>query len=187
MDTRPPRMRFHDLLVKEEKERLQRLAKKHRVPFDASDAPPTANDVKRQTATDVRNSFTEAALRQTEENIRASHEQHVLSNDEVIKARGHSVRLLRHLQPAARATSPVTKPAHYNQGGVEAIDSIKAALGTEGFLAYCHGNAMKYLLRAKYKGNYVQDMQKASTYIRWAIGGDPRETETGSGAGEGNQ
>jgi len=63
--------------------------------------------------------------------------------------------------------NPVTKPAHYNKGGIEAIDYIKQQLGT-GFGDYCSGNVMKYLHRYKYK-NGVEDLRKARQYLDWLI------------------
>ena len=36
----------------------------------------------------------------------------------------------------------VTKPKHYNTGGIEAIDYIKQQLG-DGFIEYCEGNTLK--------------------------------------------
>ena len=64
----------------------------------------------------------------------------------------------------------VNHPPHYNQGKVEAIDAIEAALGPEGFKAYCRGNAIKYLWRAehKHKENNKQDWDKANWYINRA-------------------
>jgi len=61
---------------------------------------------------------------------------------------------------------PVTKPLHYNTGGVECIDYIKQVLGTEGFIAYCHGNMIKYQHRHRYKNNPVEDMDKANWYMQ---------------------
>ena len=58
----------------------------------------------------------------------------------------------------------VNHPPHYNQGGIEAIDAIEAALGQEGFAAYCRGNALKYIWRSKLK-NGTEDLQKAAWYI----------------------
>lgn len=63
--------------------------------------------------------------------------------------------------------NPVTKPAHYNKGGIEAIDYIKQQLGI-GFGDYCSGNVMKYLHRYKYK-NGVEDLKKARQYLDWLI------------------
>lgn len=57
----------------------------------------------------------------------------------------------------------VDKPAHYNNGEIEAIDYIKQQLGNE-FYAYCEGNVHKYLHRYGYK-NGVEDLRKARWYL----------------------
>ena len=62
----------------------------------------------------------------------------------------------------------VNKPAHYNAGEVETIDGIRAALG-EGFAGYCRGNVIKYVWRCGLKGDGVEDLRKAATYLQWAI------------------
>lgn len=59
---------------------------------------------------------------------------------------------------------PVNHPVHY-QGKVETIDAIESALGTEGFAAYCRGNAIKYLSRLGKKGDAGEDARKAQWYI----------------------
>ena len=58
----------------------------------------------------------------------------------------------------------VTKPKHYNTGGIEAIDYIKQQLG-DGFIEYCEGNTLKYLHRWRYKEHTVQDLRKARWYL----------------------
>ena len=58
----------------------------------------------------------------------------------------------------------VNHPAHYTQGGIECIEALKAALGFEGFKAYCRGNIIKYLWRTEHK-NKVQDLKKAKWYL----------------------
>ena len=67
------------------------------------------------------------------------------------------------------ATEPdmVNHPPHYqSDNGIECIDAIRAALGREGFIAYCRGNAIKYLWRDKV--NNVEDRNKAVWYINRA-------------------
>ncbi|MEN9861441.1 MAG: hypothetical protein RLZZ515_1923 [Cyanobacteriota bacterium] len=58
----------------------------------------------------------------------------------------------------------VNHPPHYRQGAVECIDAIHASLGDDGFLAYCQGNATKYVWRWRHKGG-VEDLRKAAWYI----------------------
>lgn len=79
--------------------------------------------------------------------------------------------------PTEQATAPdagtsaeeppdaVNHPPHYNQGGVECIDALRAALGAEGFAGFCRGNAIKYLWRAGLKGNPAEDVAKARWYV----------------------
>lgn len=62
----------------------------------------------------------------------------------------------------------VTKPKHYNVGGIEAIDYIKQQLG-EGFLDYCEGNVLKYLHRWRYKDHPIQDLEKSLWYLNKMI------------------
>jgi hypothetical protein len=57
----------------------------------------------------------------------------------------------------------VNHPPHYNQGGIETIEAIKAALGY-GFNAYLTGNILKYLWRYNHKGG-LQDVKKAQFYL----------------------
>ena len=72
-----------------------------------------------------------------------------------------------------KQSNPVNRPAHYNQGGIECIDAIRAALGDDGFRAYCLGNVIKYSWRHAHK-NGAQDRQKCAWYARMASGDDPR-------------
>lgn len=59
----------------------------------------------------------------------------------------------------------VNNPKHYNQGGIECIDAIKAAtVDKTGIDAFCVGNAIKYLFRYKEK-NGLEDVKKAAWYI----------------------
>ena len=62
----------------------------------------------------------------------------------------------------------INNPIHYNMGEIECIDAIHAALGTEGFLAYCRGNILKYNWRAEHKGG-LADLEKARWYLNKLI------------------
>ena len=68
----------------------------------------------------------------------------------------------------AAAPDPVNSPDHYNTGDIECIDAIRSALGSEGFVNYCHGNALKYLWRWPHK-NGTEDVEKALVYLDWMI------------------
>lgn len=58
----------------------------------------------------------------------------------------------------------VNHPDHYTFGDIECIDAIRAALGDEGFIAYCEGNAIKYLWRHRFKGG-IESLEKAKWYL----------------------
>lgn len=58
----------------------------------------------------------------------------------------------------------VNHPPHYNQGSVECIEAIKAALTEEEFRGYCKGNAIKYIWREKHKGGQ-ESIEKANWYL----------------------
>lgn len=62
----------------------------------------------------------------------------------------------------------VNHPPHYqSDNGIECIDAIRAALGRDGFIAYCVGNSMKYHWREK--ADKLEDMRKAAWYLNRAI------------------
>lgn len=59
----------------------------------------------------------------------------------------------------------VCHPPHYNQGGIECIDAIKAAtVNKRGIEAVCVANVIKYLFRYETK-NGLEDVRKAAWYI----------------------
>lgn len=63
----------------------------------------------------------------------------------------------------------VNNPNHYKLGcGVESIEIIKRVLGIKGFVAFCLGNILKYLIRAE-KKNGKEDYKKAAKYLEWII------------------
>mgnify|MGYP000952341716 FL=1 len=63
----------------------------------------------------------------------------------------------------------VNNPNHYKLGcGIESIEIIKIVLGTQGFVAFCLGNILKYLIRAE-KKNKLEDYKKAAKYLEWII------------------
>lgn len=57
-------------------------------------------------------------------------------------------------------SDPVNHPAHYTFGKIEVIDAIE-----DWSLGFHEGNAVKYITRAKHKGNERQDLEKAIVYL----------------------
>ena len=60
---------------------------------------------------------------------------------------------------------PVNQPSHYNQGGIECIEAIKASMSHIEYLGYLKGNCQKYIWRYRNKGNMRQDLAKAKWYL----------------------
>lgn len=76
----------------------------------------------------------------------------------------------------------VNHPQHYKEGGIESIDIIKAKLTAEAFEGFLHGNAMKYLNRANFKGRKLEDLRKARWYLNRMIrevDGEPEQEVAG--------
>ena len=57
----------------------------------------------------------------------------------------------------------IDHPKHYNQG-IEPIDIIESW-----DLNFSLGNAIKYILRAPYKNNELEDLEKAKWYLEREI------------------
>ena len=57
----------------------------------------------------------------------------------------------------------VKNPKHYfHPSGIEVIDITR-------YESFLRGNIIKYVLRAPYKGNELQDLKKAAQYLEWEI------------------
>ncbi len=69
--------------------------------------------------------------------------------------------------------SKVDHPSHYNTGRVEVIDAIESW-----DLAFNDGNAVKYIARHKYKGEPIQDIEKAIWYLERHLSNLKKESQT---------
>ena len=58
----------------------------------------------------------------------------------------------------------VEHPSHYNQGKYEVIDVIN-----DWNLNFNLGNVVKYVARAEYKNNAIEDLEKAMFYLNYEI------------------
>jgi len=65
------------------------------------------------------------------------------------------------------APDMVNHPSHYEAScSLECIEAMRIALGSDGVLQFCLGNAFKYLWRHKYK-NGLEDLHKAEWYCNY--------------------
>jgi hypothetical protein len=63
-------------------------------------------------------------------------------------------------------SSAVDHPSHYNQGRFEVIDVIR----DQGWhVDFCLGNALKYVMRAKHKTRFEEDLKKAIWYLQYLV------------------
>jgi hypothetical protein len=72
--------------------------------------------------------------------------------------------------PMHKDHDPVKRPSHYRMGEIEAIDIIEQI--TSGYppeLAYKIGSALKYIIRAPYKGKMSEDLSKGEWFLRRAV------------------
>lgn len=65
----------------------------------------------------------------------------------------------------AEKVESVYHPNHYNKENIECFDVIKAFYGNDAFESFCLGNILKYVMRCKLKGKYIDDLKKARVYI----------------------
>ncbi|HHR0327850.1 DUF3310 domain-containing protein [Listeria seeligeri] len=59
-------------------------------------------------------------------------------------------------------------PQHYQQGGIQTIDVMKAKLTPEEFRGHLKATVIKYITRESMKGG-IEDLQKAQWYLDYLI------------------
>ena len=59
----------------------------------------------------------------------------------------------------------VNSPAHYMHGKKETIDVIRDCMEGDEYHGYLKGNVLKYVSRYKFKGEPLQDLEKAQWYL----------------------
>lgn len=75
------------------------------------------------------------------------------------------------IEYTATQPDPVNHPSHYKQGKQEVIEIIEEVTPNYPVgVGYHVGNAIKYILRAPFKGRMKQDLEKAVWYLNRAIG-----------------
>ena len=68
-------------------------------------------------------------------------------------------------QKSETETDVVNHPSHYTQGGIECIDAMKSAFGSDELAVYCKIAAFKYIWRCELK-NGSEDVKKAIWYLQ---------------------
>lgn len=81
-----------------------------------------------------------------------------ISGDAIYHAGFHADKLK--VEQLGGNNDPVNHPSHYTQGKIEVCDFI-----VDQQMDFCRGNAIKYISRAPYKGNPIQDIDKAIWYL----------------------
>lgn len=76
-------------------------------------------------------------------------------------------------EPDGRAFNPlgdnndiINNPSHYNRGGIEIINVLKAFLTPDEYKGYLKGTNLTYLLRSAWKGQNKHDILKAEWYAK---------------------
>ena len=62
-------------------------------------------------------------------------------------------------------TDNVNSPAHYLKGKKETIEVIQDGMTDDEYHGYLKGNVLKYVSRYKFKGEPLQDLEKAQWYL----------------------
>ena len=63
----------------------------------------------------------------------------------------------------------VNSPSHYKHGKKETIDVIRDCMESDEYHGYLKGNVLKYVSRYKFKGEPLQDLEKAQWYLNRLI------------------
>ena len=63
----------------------------------------------------------------------------------------------------------VHSPDHYKHGKKETIEVIRDCMTSDEYHGYLKGNVLKYVSRYKFKGEPLEDLQKANWYLNRLI------------------
>ena len=64
-----------------------------------------------------------------------------------------------------RKHTNVHSPSHYMHGKKETIDVIRDCMESDEYHGYLKGNVLKYVSRYKFKGEPLEDLEKANWYL----------------------
>lgn len=58
---------------------------------------------------------------------------------------------------------------HYQTAEKEPIEVMQMYFSAQELYGFCKGNALKYILRSRFKGTELKDMEKALQYMKWSV------------------
>lgn len=95
---------------------------------------------------------------------RSAHISNSENCPEIVPELSIAAFIQKHALDITGARDKINHPSHYNQGKYEVIDVIE-----DWKLNFTLGCVIKYLARASYKEEEVQDLQKARWYLNYEI------------------
>lgn len=67
------------------------------------------------------------------------------------------------------ATGAAADQKHYQTAEKEPIEIMQMYFTAQELYGFCKGNAVKYILRSRFKGTELKDMEKALQYMNWSL------------------
>lgn len=59
--------------------------------------------------------------------------------------------------------------SHYDCMSIEPIEVMKSTMSQEEYNGFLLGNIIKYVMRAGFKGDALEDLEKAQVYLQWLV------------------
>lgn len=66
-------------------------------------------------------------------------------------------------------TGAAVDQKHYQTAEKEPIEVMQMYFDAKELYGFCKGNALKYILRSRFKGTELKDMEKALQYMHWSV------------------
>lgn len=66
-------------------------------------------------------------------------------------------------------TGAAVDQKHYQNAEKEPIEVMQMYFSAQELYGFCKGNALKYILRSRFKGTELKDMEKALQYMQWSV------------------
>lgn len=66
-------------------------------------------------------------------------------------------------------TGAAVDQKHYQKAEKEPIEVMQMYFTAQELYGFCKGNTLKYILRSRFKGTELKDMEKAPQYMKWSV------------------